>query len=481
DGTNILRTSNLLALRSEASTRFEKQLHPDLTIRALRVASRLLVELCGARLVPGTIDVDARSKRFRSFEVTVRHARIGSLLGMAISLEQVRAYLTRLGFTVAAGGNDADASSTTVTVPPDRHFDVTREVDLIEEVARVHGLDEHLPASLPQRGSAVGRLGRHDALLRRAEDLLRDAGVDEAITWSFVDPSGAGGLPHSGAPVNVHNPLSVEQSAMRTNLIGGLLGAARHNLARGAERVALFESGRVYLATHAPREGGILGGRFAGIRPSPVAEPHRIGAVVVGELKDPSWREPGRPADFYDAKGLVELLCQAAGTLATFGPLGDVHPAGVHPARAAAVEIAGSAVGWVGELHPSVLAELDARSGVAFEIDAEPVLAPGRIAGQGFEDLTTHPALSEDLAVVADRGLDAERIRNCVLEAGGALLRSATVFDVYEGEQVPEGKRSLALRLAFRAPDRTLTDAEVADVRAGIVAALDSIGATLRG
>ncbi|MBA2521880.1 MAG: phenylalanine--tRNA ligase subunit beta, partial [Solirubrobacterales bacterium] len=269
DGTNILRTSNLLALRSEASTRFEKQLHPDLTIRALRVASRLLVELCGARLVPGTIDVDARSERFRSFEVTVRHARIGSLLGMEISPEQVQAYLTRLGFTVAAGGNDADESSTTVAVPPDRHFDVTREVDLIEEVARIHGLDEHLPANLPQRGSAVGRLGRHDALLRRAEDLLRDAGLDEAITWSFVDPSGAGGLPHSGAPVNVHNPLSVEQSAMRTHLIGGLLGAARHNLARGAERVALFESGRVYLATHALRGGGILGGHIAGIRPSP--------------------------------------------------------------------------------------------------------------------------------------------------------------------------------------------------------------------
>ena len=246
DPTNVLRTSNLLGVRSEASTRFEKGLHPDLTMRAQVVASRLMVELCGARLVPGTIDVDARSERFEPFEVAVRTNRIESLLGMEIPAEQTGEYLTRLGFGVRL--DDGERNRFVVSVPADRHFDVTREVDLIEEVARVHGLDEHLPLTLPPRGSAVGRLQRHQGQLRRLEDLLRDAGLDEAITWSFVDPArgGIAGLDHT-SPVTVGNPLSEDQSAMRTDLLGGLLASARHNVARGIERVALFESGRVYL------------------------------------------------------------------------------------------------------------------------------------------------------------------------------------------------------------------------------------------
>ena len=190
NGTNILRTSNLLGLRSEASTRFEKQLHPDLTMRAQRVASRLMVELCGARLVPGTIDVDARDPAMAPFDLTRcgpsqqrRPARHGDRRASS-----ARDYLDRLGFDVHPSIRAA-RGEIVVTVPPDRHFDITREVDLIEEVARIHGLDEHLPATLPGRGGAgIGRLERHQLLLRRLEDLLRDAGLDEAVTWSFVDP-----------------------------------------------------------------------------------------------------------------------------------------------------------------------------------------------------------------------------------------------------------------------------------------------------
>ena len=184
DGFNILRSSGFLGLRSEASTRFEKGIHPDLTMRAQAVASKLLVELCGARLVPGTIDVDARLPRFEPRELTLRAARVESILGMPVSVAEMTEYLERLGFTVSSAGD----GELRVGVPADRHLDTTREIDLIEEIARVHGIDEHLPATLPDRGESVGGLQRHQVLIRRLEDLLRDSGLNEAVTFSFVAP-----------------------------------------------------------------------------------------------------------------------------------------------------------------------------------------------------------------------------------------------------------------------------------------------------
>ena len=471
NGKNILRTSNLLSLRSEASTRFEKQLHPDLTMRAQAVASKLLVELCGARLVPGTIDVDA--KAFPSRSVSARPARIDSLLGMEVPRERAEEYLRRLGFGL--GGGEAIEAA----VPVDRHFDVVREVDLIEEVARVHGIDEHLPATLPDRRAAVGGLERHQQLLRRVEDLLRDAGLDEAITWSFVDPRSGSELdPADAGSVVVHNPLSEEQAAMRRDLIGGLLGAGAHNLARGVERVALFESGRVYLPERPAGTAGPLAGDFAGRRPAPIAEPHRIGALLIGPLRAGSWRDRLAPADFFDAKGLVELIAAALGVEVELEP--GTRPI-LHPARAATVLAGGESVGWLGELHPSVLDRIDARGGAAFELEAAPLIAAATVGTERFDDVTTHPDIEEDLAVVVDRGVAAGEVRGIVIDAGGELLRSVAIFDVYGGEQIPEGKHSLALRLKFRAPDRTLTDAEVAERRAAIVVALSAIGGSLRG
>jgi phenylalanyl-tRNA synthetase beta chain len=215
------------------------------------------------------------------------------------------------------------------------------------------------------------------------------------------------------------------------------------------------------------------------VRPAPIAEPHRVAGAVVGPLADAGWRGGGHDADFFDAKGLIELIASTLGVEMAFEP--EAGFPFLHPARTASVLVGGERAGWVAELHPSVLATIDARSGVAFEIDLEPMIATATAGVELYEDVTTHPAVAEDIAVVAGSDVPADRIRSAVVEAGGQLLASATVFDVYEGEQVPEGKRSLALRLEFRAPDRTLTDAEVAEVRIGIVAALESIGAELRG
>jgi phenylalanyl-tRNA synthetase beta chain len=473
NGPNILATSGKLGLRSEASTRFEKQLHPDLTMRAQRVAARLMVELCGARLVPGTIDADAED--YPSPTLGLREERMVSLLGMDVPREQAADYLTRLGFSV-----DQVEGGLEVGVPADRHFDVTREVDLIEEVARVHGIDEHLLATLPPRPPGAGGIEPHQRMLRRAEDVLRDAGLDEAVTWSFVAPDAAARLGLSGdeiGTVRIHNPLSEEQSVMRTDLIGGLIDAATRNLARGAGRVALFESGRVYLPEPAPESAGVLDGRFAGLRPAPAREPHRIGAIVCESLVAPNWRGEAAAADFYLGKGLVELLCDA---LRVPLDLEISERPFLYPGRTAELLVEGRSAGWLGELHPRVREAADLPAAVAFEIDAGPLFAAWGEGVEVYEDLTSFPAVYEDVAVVVDDSVSAAQVRNAIREGGGELLRDSRIFDVYEGEQIEAGKRSLALRLEFRAPDRTLTDAEVAERREAIVAALEKIGGALR-
>ncbi len=473
NGTNILRTSRLLGLRSEASSRFEKQLHPALCMRAQRIASRMLVELCGAKLVPGTIDVAAEIPAPQ--QIRLRGERVEGLLGMRIEQSDQIAYLERLGFAV-----EAEGEGLVVSVPPDRHYDVTREADLIEEVARVHGIDQHLPSTLPGSAGQAGGLRRDQRLRRRAEDTLRDLGFDEIVGWSFTDPGEAERLRiPAGDPrtegITVSNPLSEDQSVMRTNLLGSLLNAAQRNLARDAEQVALFESGRIYLSSEAA--GGPLAGGFVGRQPAPFVEPHRLGALAVGPLTPRSWRGGGEAADFFALKGVLE------GLAARLGVETDLEPATesfLHPGRSARVLVDEADAGWIGELHPLVCRQWDLDSAVGFEVALSALVDASSAGEETFEDVTAFPAVLQDLAVVVPDDVAAARVRGAVLAGGGELLRAAEVFDLYEGEQLGEGRKSLALRLEFRAEDRTLTDEEVAARREAIAAELNQIGGSLR-
>jgi len=488
NGTNILRTSRLLSLRSEASSRFEKQLHPELCMRAQRIASRLMVELCGAKLVPGTLDVAAEIPEPR--QLTLRGERVEGLLGMAIEQAEQVAYLERLGFGAEPAGDDL-----AVTVPPDRHYDVTREVDLIEEVGRVHGLDQHLPSTLPAVAGRVGGLTREQRLRRRAEDAMRDLGFDEVVGWSFTDPGEPARLriPADDQRANgvvLSNPLSEDQSVMRTTLLGSLLDIAQRNLARGADAVALFESGRVYLSAGSgakPQKRipdmqnvgfDVLAGEFPGERAAPNCEPHRIGCLAVGPLMAKSWRGGSELADFFALKGTLEGLAGQLGVELSTEPAEEPF---LHPGRSARVHVAGQPAGWIGELHPLACRAWDLEAAVAFEVDLALLLAASPAGEETFEDVTTFPAVYQDLAVVVPAEVAAAGLRETVLASGGELLHAAEVFDLYEGEQLSEGKKSLALRLEFRGADRTLTDEEVVAQRAAIEAALTKIGGSLRG
>jgi phenylalanyl-tRNA synthetase beta chain len=477
NGVNILRSSRRLGLRSEASARFEKQLHPDQALWAQHVASRLLVENCGARLVPGTIDALAAEPEPQV--VKLRVPRVAALIGLDIDADTCAERLERLGFGVKTKKDVIEA-----TVPADRVADVQREADLIEEVARLADLDRTLPATLP-RVPHVGALTREQRLRRRAEDALRDLGCDEIVGWSFMDPAVPGQLrlpeddPRANA-IELSNPISAEQSLMRTNLLGGLLDAARLNFSRGAESVALFESARVYLpdreSAPATIDAGEVGGEFAGHVPSPAYEPHRLALLLAGPHAT-GWRGGQQPNDYYAAKGMLESLCAALGVELS---VESAEQPFLHPGRSAGVLIDGVLAGWIGELHPLVAREWDLESAAAFDVDLAALFSRSGVGIERYEDVITYPPVHQDVAVVVPDDVPAAAVRAAVLDGGGALLRSAVVFDLYRGEQVGEGSKSLALRLTFQDPGRTLTDEEVAELREPIRAAVEKVGGSFR-
>ncbi|MBA2506141.1 MAG: phenylalanine--tRNA ligase subunit beta [Thermoleophilaceae bacterium] len=462
-GPNVLETSKKLALRTEASTRFEKTLHPFVAHEAQQVTAVLMKELAGARIVGGMADVypDPPPKRI----VVLRLARVTRLLGKEIPAEEVRSILASLGF-----GLEESAEGFDVTVPGFRDADVQREADLIEEIARIHGL-EKLPTTLPARREAIGRMSPERRLRRRVEDALRDRGLDEIVGWSFTAPATLVKLRLGDAPaLALANPLSEDHSVMRPLLLPGLLDAARHNLAHGADGVQLYESAHVY----AP-EGDLIAPEGSPEGAVPAAEEHHLGALITVAVPA-TWRTPPRPADFYAAKGLVEAVLAAAGIpwVAEPAPLPYLHPA-----RAARVVSGDVELGWIGELHPLVAREWDLEGGAAFELDLDAI---ARLLPPSAEYATVpaFPAVAQDLAVVVAEDTPSAMVEQAVRDAAGELLQSVVPFDVYRGEQIGAEEKSIAYRLRFRSTDRTLTDEEVEALRAQIATALEGIGGRIR-
>ncbi len=451
NGPNIHRTSLKLGLRSEASTRFEKQLQPEQAMEAQAVATELMVELCGATVRPGTIDIGGPGPEPPT--IHLRDARVEGLLGIPVPRARQREILEALEFEVEDAGDGLD-----VKPPAFRRNDITREADVIEEIARLGALDQ-LPATLPSRHGAYGRLTPRQRLRRVAADALAAQGLHEIVGWSFTGPELPDrlGLPEDHPlhdAIELENPLSIEQSRLRTTLLGSLLDAAGHNRARGAGRLRLFEAGAVFFPDP---DGGLP------------REPQHIAGLLTGAVRPASWREADPPqADFFAAKGVLQGLL---GALSASWSVERATEPFLHPGRAARILVGGEAAGWLGEIHPLVASRWGIEGTVAaFELDLDTVPEPPT---ELHEDVTSFPEVREDLAVVVPEDVSAARVIEVVLESGAPLLRSAEVFDVYrDPERLGEGNVSLALRLSYRAPDRTLTDEEVARKREQITAAL---------
>jgi phenylalanyl-tRNA synthetase beta chain len=461
NGPNIHRTSLSLGLRSEASARFEKGLAPEQCSYAQAVATRLLIECAGATVMPGTVDIgwDGAPPRV----IRLREARVQEILGLPVSGERQQEILNALDFQTQPADDGLD-----VTVPALRRVDVTREVDLIEEVARIDGL-EKLPATLPARRGAAGLLTHAQRVRRAAEDAMVGRGLYEIAGWSFAGPELLDQLlvpsdHEMRRVVKLENPLSEAQSIMRPTLLGSLLDAARHNVSRNGPDVAIFESGTVYRTS----------------RDNASADEHQaLGALLTGALSgwaSKSWRGEQHEADFFAAKALLGAL------LDKFHLDWSVQPQAwpfLHPGRSAAVLAGGETLGFVGEVHPLVAGVWDLQRTAAFAIDVGK-LAAAAAPVVAFRPFASVPSLRQDLAVVLPLEVAAGEVLGRVREAGGETLGNVEIFDVYTGPQVGEGMRSLALALSFRGTDRTLTDEDVSPAHERIVAALGELGGELR-
>ncbi len=416
----ILQTSERLGLRTEGSNRWEKGVDPYLAEPAAILASRLIVDLAGAELA-GSADV--HSGLPERPVVRLRPERTDRVVGLEVAPTEQRAILERLGFDVSDDWN--------VTVPTWRARDVTREIDLVEEIARV--VLDRVPHTMPLRRAVAGHLTREQRLRRLVEDMLVGAGFSEAYTWSLVaaDPD--------PAAIRLPDPMSGEQAILRTTLVEGLIAAARENVDAGNTNIALFELARVYL----PGGGGLPEERW------------RVGGIVAG--------------GFEAARGAVEVVYDALHL--ELRPGRTILPF-LHPGKAAV-----TSAGWLGELHPALL---EGTWGV-FELDLAELAAPipERIL---YDDVITFPPLRQDLAVVVAEEIEAAALVDVALEAGAPELREARVFDVYRGDQVGEGRKSVAIHLSFQVADRTLSDDDAAIVQKRVVAALaERFDAELRG
>ncbi|MGD0166830.1 MAG: phenylalanine--tRNA ligase subunit beta [Gaiellaceae bacterium] len=418
----ILESSERLKLRTEGSNRWEKGVDPYLAEQAAKLATELMVKLSGGRWV-GQIDVqgDLPERPLVSF----RPERADELIGVTIPPEEQRGLLERFGFEVAADW--------TVTVPSFRARDVTREVDLVEEIARVH-LDE-VPFTLPRRRAMWGRLAREQSLRRRVEDVLCGMGFVEAYTYSLVDSD-----PDPQA-IRLPEPLTAEHSLLRTTIVEGLIRSLQRNLDAGNEEIALFEIAHVYLP---------------GKEELP-AEPVRVAGLTWG--------------GFSRAKGAVETLFrQLAAPEPRFEPVGELPF--LHPLKAAKV----GAAGWLGELHP----ELAQGEWGLFELDLGALAEVARDVIV-YRDVISFPAVKQDLSFVVAEGTPAGAIIAAAHEAAGPELQRMDVTDVYRGPQVGEGKKSVTFAVAFQSAERTLSDVEATALRGEIVRALaERFGAALR-
>ncbi len=407
--TGILATSERLGLRTDGSNRWEKGVDPYLAEPAADHATALLVELAGARLA-GSTDVSGGLPDRPV--IHFRPERANALNGLEVSEDDQRRVLARLGFVETEGWN--------VVVPTWRARDVTREADVVEEIARIH-LDE-IPFTLPSRSGGTGRLSREQRLRRLAEDALVGAGFDEAYTWSLY-----GSDPNPDA-LRLPDPLSADEAVLRTTVIPGLAGAVQRNLDAGNEGIALFELARVYLPS-----GEKL----------PNERRHVAGIAEGG---------------FGRAKGAVETLFAA---LRLEPQVERTQNDFLHPGKAASVQ-----GGWFGELHPTLL---EGTWG-AFELDLDELaeLAPEEAR---YAEVSAFPPVRQDLAFVVDEDVLAGDLIAVAREAAPELVE-ARVFDVYRGGQITEGRKSVALRVAFQVPDRTLDEDEARAIRERVVAAV---------
>lgn len=471
---SVWRTSRTLKLRTEASSRFEKGLDPAAVPPALDRAASLLSSMEAGEACSGIVDVYPSPEAPRVIETTSHW--IERRLGAGLGAREIGDCLARLGFGVDVHSGRDGTAKIAVSVPSFRG-DVREPIDLVEEVVRIWGYNE-VPATIPE-GALSGGYSDEYTFCEQVREALTGAGGSEALTFPFMAESdfermGLAPEDPRREAIRVANPLVEEESLMRTSMCPAMLAALRTNIKQKRPGVFLFEISRTYAPTEA-----ITGGAELARGETPALERLVLAGVMAGVAEGGSWHTPLREYDFYDAKGVLEgLLARLHIDDVAFERIGCPP---LHPGRATAMVRGGVQLGTVGQLHPDVAGSYQVpQATLLFEVDMAPLMAAAQ-GGREYAPLPKYPAVERDVAMVLGREATAANAADTIRRAGGALVESVRLFDVYEGLQAGDGQRSLAFSITYRAEDRTLTDAEVNQVHNAVRAAIaGELGAVLR-
>lgn len=441
-------------LHTDSSHRFERGVDPEQQFKAMERATQLLIDICGGEA--GVIVAAESQSDLPTYNtVALRRTKLDNLLGHHVPSEDVVEILTRLGCSVETTEEGWVANA------PSWRFDIAIEQDLVEEVGRIYGYD-NIPNQAPVAHLNMNLHREADMPLKRVRDLLVDRGYQEAITYSFVEPTQQKLVAPEIEPIVLPNPISADMSAMRVSLWTGLLNTVAYNQKRQQPRVRLFESGLRFI----PEEGAENG----------IRQEVMLAGVIAGNRSEDHWNLENGTVDFFDMKGDVEAILELTDTNLTFRA--EKHPA-LHPGQSAAILAGDKIVGYMGAVHP----ELERKFGlngrtVVFEIEWNAIAnrrIPEAVAVSKF------PANRRDIAVIVDEAVAAGDVVSACLETGNALVTGARLFDLYQGKGVEEGKKSLAIALTLQSPERTLEDSDTAEAVSAVVAVLnEKFGAALR-
>ena len=457
DGTSIRKTSGRLNLRSESSSRFEKGINLATVTEALDTAASMIADLAGATVQAGI--VSAGQVDTSDVEVVSTLSDVNRVLGTELTYTDIEDVFRRLGF-----GLTGDAEKFTVSVPR-RRWDIHIEADLYEEIARIYGYDK-LPATLPKGDGTAGQLTETQKLRRKVRTVAEGAGLTEVITYALTTPEKA--VQFSTNPSNLTElmwPMTVDRSVLRQNMVAGILDTVAYNVARKNKDLALYEIGKVFEQTGNPQE-------------ELPTEINSFAFALTGLVTEKDFQTPAVPVDFFYAKGILEALFDRLGLKVEYTATQAL--AGMHPGRTATISLDGQVVGFVGQVHPVTAKDYNIPETYVAEINLtaiEQVIQPAK----PFVEITKFPAVTRDIALLLKAEISHKEVVEAIEAAGVKRLTDIKLFDVFSGEKLGLGMKSMAYTLTFQNPEDTLEDEEVARYMEKIQKSLEvTIGAEVR-
>ncbi|WP_049507969.1 phenylalanine--tRNA ligase subunit beta [Streptococcus anginosus] len=457
DGTSIRKTSGRLNLRSESSSRFEKGINLATVTEALDAAASMIADLAGATVQAGI--VSAGQVDTSDVEVVSTLSDVNRVLGTELTYTDIEDVFRRLGF-----GLTGDAEKFTVSVPR-RRWDIHIEADLYEEIARIYGYDK-LPATLPKGDGTAGQLTETQKLRRKVRTVAEGAGLTEVITYALTTPEKA--VQFSTNPSNLTElmwPMTVDRSVLRQNMVAGILDTVAYNVARKNKDLALYEIGKVFEQTGNPQE-------------ELPTEINSFAYALTGLVTEKDFQTPAVPVDFFYAKGILEALFDRLGLKVEYTATQAL--AGMHPGRTAAISLDGQVIGFVGQVHPVTAKDYNIPETYVAEINLtaiEKAIQPAK----PFVEITKFPAVTRDIALLLKAEISHKEVVEAIEAAGVKRLTDIKLFDVFSGEKLGLGMKSMAYTLTFQNPENTLEDEEVARYMEKIQNSLEeTIGAEVR-